>query len=190
MKIHFPLYRYHPPEDMGPGRVGTLKLYSTPFPVRPNIPAYCRSIIANEPQYVFRSRPESGTQGMGLFQSDYHLSVPQVAPGGLLDASGQDIPIIGYNGADHPRPGLVHFFMGFAEIAGWRYSHHFQFGEPVQLTLPDFKKKLIGRMSASKGFPRPIKAIKEAETFLDIFKIEFGEKRAKHFYKEYEYKQL
>lgn len=128
---------------------------------------------------------DTGTEGLGLLRSWYHLSVAQVVPGGILDAAGRYFPIVGYCGATHPRDKIVDFFAGFAEIAGLRYNHKFTFGPPEQLDLDAFKNILIQKMRRSKGFPRPIKDVQNAGSFLEIMMIEFGEERAKHFYKEY-----
>ena len=183
--ITFPVYRYHPQEDMGPGCVGTFKMEETPFPVAGTVSGFLGSLVHG--QFEYRSSPESGTQGMGLFRSAFHLSRPQVVPGGLLDAAGRDIPILDYDGPDRPRTGPVAFFAGFAGIAGWRYRHRFTFGAAEQLRLEEFKKRLARLMRQSKGFPRPIHQIEAAGSFLEVMEVEFGRERARHFHKEYRF---
>ena len=185
VKISFPVYRYHPKEDMGPGCVGRFKMYETPVPVRGSWSAIKLSLAGKYIEHAMSI--DSGTSGMGLFRSGYHLSLPQVVPGGILDAAGRDIPILDYDGPEHPRSGLVRFFAGFAELAGLRYPHRYTFGEARQLTLEEFKSRLTKLMHQQKGFPRPIKQINEAQTFLEVMMVEFGEERARHFHKEYEF---
>ncbi len=181
IEITFPVYRLHPPEDMGGGTVGTLKHLASPYPVRQSWRYIWRRM--SEEGFGWADDPSQGTNWMGLFRSGDHLSRAQTVPGGLLDASGKFIPILDYDGPLKPRRGILHWFADFAIIAGHRYTHRYTFGTPEQLELDAFKARLIKAMYQAKGFPRPAAKIKAATSFLEVMEVEFGKNYARHYCK-------
>lgn len=182
VKITFPVYRYHPKEDMGHGAVSCLKMNATPYPVADSWNALKLNISGKRLEYL-RSDGK-GTNGLGLFLSWSYLTISQVLPGGILDAAGRHTPILDYDGTDEPRGTFRETLASISELTGKKYNHRFTFGQPEQLDLECFKERILKYMFQQKGFARPVSQIKSAQSFSDVMRVEFGDVAVERFLQE------
>lgn len=156
VEITFPIYRYHPAIH---GVCLDFAYFDAPC-----------SVIG-PPYHQF---PHGGR---GLSRAPEFPCREHILPGGILDAAGRHIPILDIDAPDSPpwlplRLPLALF--GILRTYRYRYS----FDEPEQLSLDDYKTKLLAIIKAEKLDPhsrRPVRRIKAAESFLDIHRADLPE---------------
>lgn len=116
---------------------------------------------------IFLSRPRE-------LKSSWDLPVRnQYVPGGILDSSGLEFPIVDVATMREIRPWwamLSNLIIG--STIG--YEPHLRFGTPTQLTVDEFRKKFIGLLMKQKGFSRDIKEIQAATGYREIIAAQFG----------------
>ena len=141
-----------------------MRLISVTFPV---IRYFPRVVSDNHIIYcIFLCSPRE-------LKSSWDLPVrSEYVPGGILDSSGLDFPIIDVVNAREIRPWwavLSDLIIG--STIG--YEPHLRFGTPAQLTVDEFRRKFIGLLIKQKGFSRSIKRIQAATTYYGIMAAQF-----------------
>ncbi|WP_208353072.1 hypothetical protein [Pseudaestuariivita rosea] len=155
-------------------------MFETAVPVRNTLKDFFES---ERDRLKWLASGGGGTGGMGLILDSDPPFKSSVVPGGLLDCSGRHIPIIDI---DAPKQADVGLKLVALETFGFfikRFEYRYSFGKPEQLTLEEFKSRLIKLCYQEKGFPRPIKSINAANSFREIMEVEFGKERVDRFYK-------
>jgi hypothetical protein len=84
-------------------------------------------------------------------------------PGGLLDSTGLEIPIVGLIGGYKEKP----WWYPLATIH-WPFKFDYVYGPPQQLSLEQFRKKVTGLVVRQRGVGRDMKRLKSAQTYQEI----------------------
>lgn len=183
IKITFPIYIYHPPYGAGGGLYNPQRTYGGTLYVKD-------LIFIDSPTSIWGSHDGTDLHrhgGMGLSRSVVYPSKAAAIPGGILDAKGLHIPILDLDAPQNPPKGLAAFCLGFWSLFR-TYKYRYSFGEPEQLSLDEFKERLIKLCYQEKRMPRPIKRIKAAESFYDLMTVETDTDMMEEHYKPVEVK--
>ncbi len=168
IEVTFPIIRYHPPIEYRDG----VKIRKT------------RTLL-NAPMTPWGSADGSEYLrhgGTGLSRSAEYPSKETLLPGGILDANGHHIKILDID-APEDKPGRVFEF--FLNLFGLfrTYRYRYSFGKPEQLTLDEFKNKLIMLGKEEKKMPRPVKKILSAKSFYEVMEAECERDIVNSYYK-------
>ena len=166
--LTFPVIRYHPPYTHVSGAV-----------------AYRSDHWVDRPLTIWGSKNGQDMMrhgGRGLSRNWIPPSRSQVLPGGVIDAKGIHVPIVDVDAPDEPVMGLRHILLMLPPIFK-TFEYRFSFGEPKQLTLAEYKSKMIELNKKERRMPKTWKKIEKAENFydamaadipLDILKVYHG----------------
>ncbi|MCY4334754.1 MAG: hypothetical protein OXC60_08790 [Litoreibacter sp.] len=156
--ITFPVYRYHPPKKLG-SRVS------------------CRSFISLDSPRTYHGSVghKAGTQhgGTGLSRDAEFPFKNDILPGGVLDSKGLHIPILDIDAPETQFRPLVLFALELVPNI-WTYRYRMSFGEPEQLDLAEFKKRIISLSKKEKNMPfKRYKQVEAADSFYGVMEAEF-----------------
>lgn len=90
-------------------------------------------------------------------------------PGGLLDSTGLDFPIVGMIGGYRTKP----WWYPLATLY-WPFEFDYVYGAPVQLSLTQFRKKVTGLVVSQRGVGRDMKRLKSAQSYREIITSQYG----------------
>lgn len=183
IEITFPIYLYHPPYGAGGDLYNKQRTYGGTL--------YIKDIaFLDSPTSIWGSHDGRDLHrhgGIGLSRSARYPSKAAALSGGILDAKGLHIPILDLDAPQDPPKGLAAFCLGFWSLFR-TYKYRYSFGEPEQLSLDEFKERLIKLCYQEKRMPRPIKKFKAAESFHDLVTVECGKVMMDEYYKTVEVK--
>ena len=123
----------------------------------------------------------NGHGGRGVSRNVVYPSKARYVPGGVFDSNGLHVPILDLDAPQNPPAGIKGFSLAVCSLFR-TFNYRFSFGEPEQLTLEDFKARLIALHKQEKRMPRPIKKIEAAETFYDVMLAEIMPEIMDHYY--------